>query len=163
MTGGPAGLPWPMRSTGSTLLEPSHRWRTSASARVSKSHQALAESVTHSCIVDEQRALLRDPLSNHGDESRVSRRRTPALPRLGVRLLVPPGCRIGADGRISQTTDAYVGRKIISRNAADVLDALGGLKNGSLTEPRSGAADHRCCDLWKWWAAWGSQPEPKDS
>jgi integrase len=37
--------------------------------------------------------------------------------------------------RISQTTDTYVGRKITSRNAADVLAALGGPKTGSSTEP----------------------------
>jgi integrase len=37
--------------------------------------------------------------------------------------------------KISQTTDTYVGRKIISRNVADVLAALGGSKNGSSTEP----------------------------
>jgi integrase len=38
--------------------------------------------------------------------------------------------------RISQTTDTYVGRKIVSRNPAAVLDALGDAKNGSSTEPQ---------------------------
>lgn len=37
--------------------------------------------------------------------------------------------------RISQTTDTYVGRKATSRNAADVLAALGSWENGSSTEP----------------------------
>jgi integrase len=37
--------------------------------------------------------------------------------------------------KISQTTDTYVGRTIISRDVADVLAALGGSKNGSFTEP----------------------------
>jgi hypothetical protein len=37
--------------------------------------------------------------------------------------------------KISQTTDTYVGRKIISRNVADVLASLGGSKNGSSTKP----------------------------
>ena len=41
--------------------------------------------------------------------------------------------------RISQTTDTYVGRKITSYRAADVLEALGSAKNGSFTELKAGA------------------------
>jgi hypothetical protein len=60
-----------------------------------------------------------------------------------------------------QTTDTYVGRKIVSRRPAHVLNALGDAKTGSSTEtqPTIGVACACPCVLW---AAWGSNPEPKD-